>query len=186
MFEQSPGFLAPLAAGASIVYPVSRQPAVLMRTFRDFKVSILLIVPQGLKLLDNAIERRVDQSGKRETFEKLHRWAEHAPRFVQRLLFRTVLRSFGGRLHTIGIGGAAMDPDLARRWSHMGLDLLRATARPSWAPSCHSPAGPQPDRHRRRGHRRLGPDRRGQRVMVKGPNVFAGYWEEPEEAEVLG
>lgn len=189
MFEQSPGFLAPLAAGASIVYPVSRQPAVLMRTFRDFKVSILLIVPQGLKLLDNAIERRVDQSGKRETFEKLHRWAEHAPRFVQRLLFRTVLRSFGGRLHTIGIGGAAMDPDLAHRWSHMGLDLLQGYGATELGPLVS---------FTRKEHNKIGTVGEAipgvsiriaedGEVMVKGPNVFAGYWEEPEKtAEVLG
>ena len=47
IFEQSPGFLVPMHAGASVVYPVSRQPSVLLRTFRDFKVSILLIVPQA-------------------------------------------------------------------------------------------------------------------------------------------
>ena len=114
IFEQSPGFLVPMHAGASVVYPVSRQPSVLLRTFRDFKVSILLIVPQGLKLLDNAIERKVDQGGKRATFEKLHRWAENAPRFMRRLLFRPVLSSFGGRLHTVGIGGSALDPVLGQ------------------------------------------------------------------------
>ena len=100
----------PHARGASVVYPVSRQPSVLLRTFRDFKVSILLIVPQGLKLLDNAIERKVDQGGKRATFEKLHRWAENAPRFMRRLLFRPVLSSFGGRLHTVGIGPVCPGP----------------------------------------------------------------------------
>ncbi len=79
LFEQVPGFLAPLVAGASVVYPVSRQPAVLMRTFRDFRATMLLIVPQGLKLLDNAIERRVDSSGRRESFERLHAWARRLP-----------------------------------------------------------------------------------------------------------
>ncbi len=72
LYEQVLGFLAPLVVGASVVYPVSRQPAVLVRTFRDFGVSTLLIVPQGLRLLDAAIERRVDQSGRRASFEQLH------------------------------------------------------------------------------------------------------------------
>src|SRR5256885_1485418 len=73
LYEQVLGFLAPLTVGASVVYPVSRQPSVLIRTFRDFKVSVLLIVPQGLRLLNGAIERRVDQAGKRAAFERLHR-----------------------------------------------------------------------------------------------------------------
>jgi long-chain acyl-CoA synthetase len=181
MFEQSPGFLAPMHAGASIVYPASRQPSVLLRTFRDFKVSILLIVPQGLKLLDNAIERKVDQGGKRAAFERLHRWATHAPRFVRRLLFRPVLSSLGGRLHIIGIGGAAMDPDLARRWADMGLDVLQGYGATELGPLV---SFTRKDRNRMGSvgevipgvEMRIADD--GE-VMVRGPNVFAGYWEEP-------
>src|SRR4029079_19424856 len=72
LYEQVLGFMAPLTVGASIVYPVSRQPAVLIRTLRDFKISMLLIVPQGLRLSDAATERRVDQTGKRAQFERIH------------------------------------------------------------------------------------------------------------------
>jgi long-chain acyl-CoA synthetase len=82
MFEQTCGLIAPFLVGASIVYPVSRQPAVLIRTFREFRVTMLLIVPAGLKLLDSSIQRKVDASGKRATFERLHRIAPHLPRFL--------------------------------------------------------------------------------------------------------
>ena len=58
MFEQTCGFLAPLLFGCSIVYPVSRQPAVLIRTFREFQVTMLLIVPAGLKLLEHPSSAR--------------------------------------------------------------------------------------------------------------------------------
>ena len=125
LYEQVLGLIAPLTVGASIVYPVSRQPAVLMKTFRDFKVSILLIVPQGLRLLDAAIERRVDQSGRRKRFDQAHRLAGRAPKWLRRLLFRPVLREFGGRLHTIGVGASALDVDVAKRWTEMGIDVLQ-------------------------------------------------------------
>ena len=188
IFEQSPGFLVPMHAGASVVYPVSRQPSVLLRTFKDFKVSILLIVPQGLKLLDNAIERKVDQGGKRETFERLHRWAAAAPRFVKRLLFRPVLSSFGGRLHTVGVGGSALDPELGRRWEEMGIIVLQGYGATELGPLVS---------FTRKENNRLGTV--GQavggvemriaedgEVMVRSPGVFAGYWEDPERtAEVL-
>ena len=100
LYEQVLGFIGPLLVGASVVYPVSRQPAVLVRTFRDFRISVLLIVPQGLQLLTSAIERKVDQAGKRARFEQLHRLARRVPRPIRRLLFRSVLGQFGGRLHT--------------------------------------------------------------------------------------
>jgi long-chain acyl-CoA synthetase len=188
IFEQSPGFLVPMHAGASVVYPVSRQPSVLLRTFKDFKVSILLIVPQGLKLLDNAIERKVDQGGKRATFEKLHRWAENAPRFMRRLLFRPVLSNFGGRLHTVGVGGSALDPVLGKRWEEMGINVLQGYGATELGPLVS---------FTRKENNRLGTV--GQavggvemriaedgEVMVRSPGVFAGYWEDPERtAEVL-
>lgn len=181
LFEQVPGFLAPLVAGASVVYPVSRQPAVLMRTFRDFRATMLLIVPQGLKLLDNAIERRVDSSGRRTSFERLHSWARRLPMPLRRLLFRPVLSAFGGRLRTIAVGGAAMDVALARRWSEMGVEVLQGYGATEMSPVVS---------FTRPGRNRMGtvgepvpgvelqvaPD--GE-LLVRGPGRFAGYWQDP-------
>ena len=125
MFGMTCDLLAPLAAGKTVVYPVSRQPAVLVRTFREFRVTMLLIVPQGLRLLSNAVERKVDASGKRPQFERLHALAPRLPRFARRLLFRPVLSQFGGRLRTFAVGASALEPELAHRWSHMGIDCLQ-------------------------------------------------------------
>ena len=69
LYEQTIGFICPFLVGASVVYPVSRQPAALLRTFRDFRPTMLLVVPQGMRFLDNAIERRVDRAGRRAAFE---------------------------------------------------------------------------------------------------------------------
>ena len=110
MFGLTCDLLAPLAAGKTVVYPVSRQPAVLVRTFREFRVTMLLIVPQGLRLLGNAIERKVDATGRRKRFDQLHRLAARMPRFVRRLLFRPVLRQFGGKLRTFAVGASALEP----------------------------------------------------------------------------
>src|SRR6185503_18097065 len=76
-------------------------------------------------LIDAAIERRVDQSGKRAQFERLHEIARRVPKPIRRLFFRPVLGQFGGRLHTIGVGASALDLDIARRWTDMGVDVLQ-------------------------------------------------------------
>jgi long-chain acyl-CoA synthetase len=182
LFEQTVGFLTPLMAGASVVYPISRQPSVLVRTFREFRATMLLIVPQGLKLLDNAIERKVDATGRRATFEKLHRWARRWPRPLRRLLFRPVLAQFGGRLRTIAVGGAAMDVELADRWTEMGLEVLQGYGATEMAPVLT---------FTRRERNRMGTVGEAipgvelriaddGEVLARGPNRFVGYWQDPE------
>ena len=182
MFEQTCGLLAPFLVGASIVYPVSRQPAVLIRTFRDFRVTMLLIVPAGLKLLDSSIQRKVDASGKRAAFERLHRIARHLPRFLKRLLFRPVISQFGGRFRTLAVGAAALEEDLANRWTNMGFDVLQGYGATELSPAV---AFTRPSRNRigTVGEAVPGVEIRiadDGEIQVRGASVFAGYWEDPD------
>ncbi len=182
LYEQVLGFIAPLTVGASVVYPVSRQPIVLLRTFRDFKASILLIVPQGLRLIDAAIERRVDQAGRREAFERLHALARPLPKPARRILFSPVLSPIGGRLHTVGLGASAMDVELGKRWTEMGVDVLQGYGATEMGPVV---TFTRPERNRMETvgepipgvEIRLADD--GE-VLARGPGRFAGYWRNPE------
>ena len=182
LFEQVIGFIAPLLVGASIVYPVSRQPAVLVRTFREYKVTMLLIVPQGLRLLDNAIERKVDQAGRRSAFERLHRWAANLPTPLRRLLFRSVLSEFGGKLHTIGVGASALDVDVARRWMDMGVRVLQGYGSTEMSPVV-SFTRPERNRLGTVGEAIPGVEIRiadDGEILARGPGRFSGYWRNPE------
>src|SRR5829696_6131595 len=181
LYEQVLGFIGPLVVGASVVYPVSRQPAVLLRTFRDFRVSMLLIVPQGLRLLDGAIERKVDQSQRRERFEQLHRMARRLPRRARRLLFAPVLREFGGRLHTVGVGASALEVDIAERWMDMGIDVLQGYGSTEMGPVV---SFTRPDRNvvGTVGEAIPGVEVRiadDGEILARGPNRFIGYWRNP-------
>ncbi len=182
MFEQTCGLLAPFVAGASIVYPVSRQPAVLMRTFREFRVTMLLVVPAGLKLLDSAIARKVESSGKLASFARLHRIAPRLPRFLKRLIFRPVIAQFGGRFRTLAVGASALDEDLANRWAHMGFDVLQGYGATELSPVV---TFTRPSRNRigTVGEPIPGVEIRiaeDGEVQARGANVFAGYWEDAE------
>ena len=130
MFGLTCDFLAPLAAGKTVVYPVSRQPAVLVKTFREFKITMLLVVPQGLRLLANSIERKASATGKREQFDRLQAIAPRLPRFLRRLLFRpgpvAVRRAAADlRRRRVGPRARASRPS-GRTW---GSPRSRATAR---------------------------------------------------------
>ena len=182
MFGLTCDFLAPLAAGKTVAYPVSRQPAVLVKTFRDFKITMMLIVPQGLRLLTNAIERKVDSTGKRSQFDRLHAIAPRLPRFVRRLLFRPVLAQFGGRLRNFAVGASALDPELATFWSHMGVTAVQGYGATEMSPAI---SFTRPDRNRigTVGEPIPGVEVRiadDGEVLVRGPNRFTGYWQNPE------
>ncbi|HYN63125.1 MAG TPA: non-ribosomal peptide synthetase, partial [Candidatus Limnocylindrales bacterium] len=182
MYGLNPGLLAPMMMGASVVYPTSLQAPVLARTFRERKVTMLLAVPQVVKQLNNAVERGVDASGKRATFERLHAIARHLPMPLRRLLFGQVLSRFGGELRYLAVGAAAMNPVVARRWEEMGVTSLQGYGATETSPVIaftrieHNRVGtvgePIPGVEVR-----IGPE--GE-ILVRGPNVFQGYWERPE------
>jgi long-chain acyl-CoA synthetase len=182
MYGLNPGLLAPMLMGASVVYPTSLQAPVLARTFRERKVTMLLAVPQVVKQLNNAVERRVDAAGKRESFERLHAIARHMPHPIRRLLFRPVLSRFGGGLRYLAVGAAAMNPVVARRWEEMGVTSLQGYGATETSPVIAFTR----IEHNRVGtvgeaipgvEVRIGPE--GE-ILVRGPNVFQGYWERPD------
>ncbi|MCI0584251.1 MAG: AMP-binding protein, partial [Chloroflexi bacterium] len=154
----------------------------LIRTFRDFKVTVLLIVPQGLRLLNGAIERRVDQAGRREIFERLHRIAKRVPRPIKRLLFGSVLREFGGRLHTIGVGASALDVDVAERWTDMGVQVLQGYGATEMGPVV-SFTRPERNVLGTVGEPIPGVEVRiaeDGEILARGPGRFGGYWQNAE------
>ena len=182
MFEQLAGFALVLLAGASVVYPTSRQPAVLRRTFKEFRVTMVLITPAVVRSLFAAIERRAEQEGKGALFARLRRYARRLPFRLRRVLFGTVHRQFGGRLRYIVSGGAALDPAVGNAWGDLGVDVLQGYGTTECAPAIT--------------FNRLDKNRMGTvgvplpgvevriaedgEVVVRGPNVFPGYWENEE------
>jgi len=84
MFEQLAGFFTVLLSGASVIYPTSRQPAVVRRTFKERKVSMVLITPAVVKSLMLAIERSAEAQGKKELFQKLRGIARRLPMPLRR------------------------------------------------------------------------------------------------------
>jgi long-chain acyl-CoA synthetase len=182
MFGLTCDLLAPLAAGKTVVYPVSRQPAVLVKTFREFKITMLLVVPQGLRLLANAIERKANSTGKRAQFDRLHAIAPRLPRFVRRLLFRPVLSQFGGRLRTFAVGASALEPGLATFWSNMGVTAVQGYGATEMSPAI-SFTRPQRNRIGTVGEPIPGVEVRiaaDGEVLARGPNRFVGYWQNAE------
>ena len=187
MFEQLGGFFCVLLAGASVIYPTSRQPAVVRRTFKERKVSMVLITPAVVKSLMLAIERSAEAQGKKALFAKLRRVARRLPMALRRLVFFSVHRQFGGRFRYIVSGGAALDPALGESWRELGIDVIQGYGTTECSPGLT--------------FNRLGLNRLGSvgtplpgvevkvaadgEVLARGPNVFKGYWENEEATRAV-
>jgi long-chain acyl-CoA synthetase len=182
MFEQLAGFWTLLLTGASVVYPTSRQPAVVRRTFKERRVSMILITPAAVRSIVLGIQRQAEAQGKAELFARLRRVARRLPMGLRRLIFTSVHRQFGGRFRYIVSGGAALDPALGEAWRELGVDVLQGYGTTECSPAV---AFNRLDRNRLGSvgvplpgvEVRIAED--GE-VLVHGPNVFKGYWENEE------
>ena len=183
MYEQMGGLFMTLHHGASVTYPTSRQPTVLARTMRERKITIMLLVPQGLELLMNGIEREVARQGKEALWDKLLKVAERTPFGLRRHLFRRVHKQFGGKLDFIVSGGAALDPELGRKWELLGVKIVQGYGA--------TEASPVISNHTiwERRHDSTGRPLPNVEVMissageilVRGASITPGYWRAPEE-----
>ena len=183
MYEQMGGLLTVLHFGASVTYPTSRQPTVLARTMRERRITTMLLVPQGLELLMNGIEREVRRQGKAALWSKLLKIAERTPYPLRRRLFGRVHKQFGGKLDFIVSGGAALDPELGRKWELLGVKIVQG-----YGATEASPVISNHTLHERR------PDSVGRplpnvevkisdegEILVRGDNISPGYWNSPEQ-----
>jgi long-chain acyl-CoA synthetase len=187
MMEQLAGLLVVLLAGASVVYPTSRQPSAVARTFREFKGTITLVSPQIVRNILAAIERRAQAAGRQGLFERLQRIGPRLPMGLRPLLFFTVHRAFGGRLRYIVTGSAPLEPAVGERFQNMGIQVLEGYGMTECSPAVT---------FNRPGQQKLGsvgtplPGIEVRvaddgEVLVRGPNVFAGYWENEEATRAV-
>ena len=185
MLEQCGGMLVPLMSGARIVYPVSRQPTFLFKAFQENRISLLLLVPQGLQLLMNGIEREVRRQGKEAIWAKLHRIAPSLPMKARRRLFATVHKRFGGGLRCVFSGGSFLDPVLARKWENLGVPIVEGYGATEASPVITF------NSMNKRVMGSVGRNLPGQKlriaddgeVLAAGPNITPGYWRNKEATE---
>lgn len=178
MFEQIGGCFGAVHVGASVCYPSSRQPAALSRTMQEWKPTFIMGVPQVLTLFMAGIEREAANQGRLGLLNRLRRVAQPLPTAARKRLFGTVLKRFGGKLDFVASGGAAIDPEVQLKWEAMGVAVVEGYG----TTECSPVVTITPRHDRRIGS--VGKPLPGQQVkiaedgevLVKGPNVFTGYW----------
>jgi long-chain acyl-CoA synthetase len=198
------GMLTPLAAGLPIVLPQSLTGPQLVRALREGEATLIVGVPRLYGALYSGIVQRVGSGGRLAAAlfsggvglcDRLRRLTGFD---VGRLPLRPLRQRFGPRLRVLASGGAALDPDLAGKLEGLGWRVAVGYGLTETAPlltlnppdgkklgsvgrpvpgvqiSIDSSAGPEEsaggDASRREGE-----------ILARGPNVFSGYRNRPEE-----
>jgi long-chain acyl-CoA synthetase len=180
IMEQVAGLIYAVAARAETEYITTLRPDVIAAAIRGHRATALVVVPQVLELLFTAIRREADKSGKGATFRRALRIAPLLPVSMRRRLFKTVHAAMGGELRLIMCSAAHLSPTLQRNWEALGVMVVQGYG--------STEAGLVATNFRDRMpvdrvgwwlpplDLRVEPD--GE-VVVRGPSVFEGYWEDP-------
>jgi long-chain acyl-CoA synthetase len=176
-----------LVTGSQLTFLPSLTPAVLFETLRRERITAITAVPQILQVLVDAIDGEARRTHRLERLHRLRAIALRLPIVLRRVLFRSVLARFGGRLRIVTSGGARLPADLQLAVEAMGVLVVQGYG----ATECAAIAG-----HTRSSRRpgTVGRPMVGMEVRIaadgellaRGPNAMLGYWERPEEtAEAL-
>jgi long-chain acyl-CoA synthetase len=178
---------------------------------QEHRPTVFFGVPALYEVVYRNILARAEAEGRLRTLQRLQRWVGAIKRLtgvnLAPIVFRSIGKALGGRLRFLISGGAALNPQTARDFASLGLPLLQG-----WGMTEASPvvAVQRFDRRRFRYMNyyekhagSVGPPvpgveirlvdvpEKGIRVadggegevLVRGPNVFMGYWHATAETE---
>ena len=195
-YEMTCGILTPLYIGATVCINDSLKHVV--KNFQLFKPTGVVLVP----LFVTTVYKRIWESARKSGKEKLLRGSmsiSGALRKVKidprKLLFKSVQEVFGGRLKRIICGGAPMPGDLVAQFDAFGIHLCQGYG----ITECSPLISVCPEKGNKAGS--VGPAIPGLQVkvdveeeedgkligeiLVKGPNVMKGYFEDREATEAV-
>ena len=179
MLEQTGGIFLPLSSGASIAFTTSMRSSALLFAFAERRPTTLVAVPRLLDLLLQGIVRDIETRGRLSHWRAAHQLAPQLPMVLRRIMFYPVHRALGGSLRWIFSGGAALDPELQAAWRQLGITLMQGYGATECAPlvSCQRAIDTSIGSVGRALPGITVKLRDDSELMVRGPNVTSGYWQ---------
>jgi len=202
-FERTAGYYLPIAAGAAVAF--ARSVALLAEDLRTVRPTVLISVPRIYERIytrlqtlvaGSALKRRAFLAAQAVGWRRFCRAhglpADGGPAWLDALAWPLLSRrvaaplhaQFGGRLRLAVSGGAALSAPIARCFLGLGLPILQGYGMTESAPVVAANALDDNDpatvgRPLADVEVRLGENRE---LLVRGPNVMAGYWKRPEDS----
>ncbi len=202
-FERTLGYYLTVMTGATVAF--ARSIPLLSEDMQTIRPTLLISVPRIYERIYAAIRAKLDEGSplRKKLFylavevgwaRFLHQQGRGAWKFsfllwplLDKLVARKLLERLGGRLRTAVSGGAALSPDVSRVFVGLGLPVVQGYGLTETSPviSGNHPENNYPEtvgQPIRGVEVRLGED---SALLVKGPNVMMGYWNNPEATRAM-
>jgi long-chain acyl-CoA synthetase len=189
------GLLAPLAIGAAVVLPAGITGPQIMHALQDQRCTIMIAVPRLYEAMLAGIQRQIGGAPRPigaalRGLLDLAVWVRRRlGRRIGKRLFFPLHRRIGPALRLLASGGARLDPEVAWRLEGLGWEVLTGYGLTETAPILtFNPPGrariesvglPVEGVELRFGPAEDAAPGHGE-ILAKGPNVFSGYWDNPE------
>lgn len=192
LFELTIGFSAFLYWGLSVYYTHSLKPKDILSIMREKEVNFMMVVPAFLKLLKAGIVSEISASPKyvQIGFKMMYFIAKTIPSFrLRKLLFKKIHDKFGGKFSGCISGGAPLDLDVADFFETIGIKIYQGYGLSEASPVVSVNFDKRNDmasvgRPLKSLEAKIDP-KTGE-LMLKGPSIMKGYYNNPEmTAEVL-
>ncbi|MBQ8358055.1 MAG: AMP-binding protein [Clostridia bacterium] len=194
-YELTCGLLTPMLYGATVC--ISDGLRHISRNMKEFCPTVMVLVPSLVSRFYKNVLQIAERNGELKKLLGAERFAYTLYRAgfdLRRRIFGKVLSAFGGKLSRIICGGAALEPFLVERFAALGITVSQGYGLTECAPlvsvmplgilkpdSCGKLIGSMQCYI----DKKHPADRCGE-IVVKGPNVMLGYYEdEKATGEVL-
>ena len=185
-YECTIGFLLPLYGGASIAFCEGLR--YITNNIAEYHPSVVLCVPLLLENMHKKIIKSINSGVPEKYKQENSNPFPNLPFFMKPIVKSKVKNSLGGRIRVFIVGAAAMNPAIIDDFEGLGLRTLQGYGLTECSPlvagntdyfwksdSCGLPI-PEVE------YKIDNPNDEGVgEIIVKGPNVMLGYYNNPEE-----
>ena len=190
-YECTIGYLLVIYGGGNISFCDGLK--YITKNIQEYKPTFILCVPLLLENVYKKIIKTLKTSLPKKYTEEEDKIMDKLPFYLKIIVKKKVKKSLGGKMKTFIVGAAAIKPEIVENFFKLGIKVLQGYGLTECsplvagnndfyykAPSCGMPI-PNVE------YKIENPNEEGiGEIIVKGPNVMLGYYENPEEtAKVL-
>lgn len=124
VLEMFGGLLTTFSLGCHIHYIERINSITIVQAFRRYKIQVMAVVPQMLRMLLQNVERKLKDDKKEKVWEKGQKIAPFLPKILRRVLFKEFHQSLGGEFTLFVSGSAPLEAKLSRIWENTGITVL--------------------------------------------------------------